>query len=37
VFISFCQQLGFGEIEKLRIQDGIPVIAETVHKKVKFT
>jgi hypothetical protein len=36
-FIRFCQQLRFGEIERLRIQDGVPVLAETVQKKVKFT
>ena len=26
--IQFCQQLGHGEIEKLKIQDGVPVIAD---------
>lgn len=35
--IRFCQQLGHGEIEKLKIQDGMPVIAEVVREKVKFT
>jgi hypothetical protein len=35
-FIRFCQQLRYGEIERLRIQDGVPVIAETVQKKIKF-
>ena len=35
--IQFCQQLGHGEIEKLKIQDGVPVIAEVVREKVKFT
>ena len=35
--IRFCQQLGYGEIEKLRIQDGVPVIADIVREKVKFT
>jgi len=35
--IRFCQQLGHGEIEKLKIQDGVPVIADIVHEKVKFT
>ena len=35
--IRFCQQLGHGEIEKLKIQDGVPVIADLVREKVKFT
>jgi len=35
--IKFCQQLGHGEIEKLKIQDGVPVIADVVREKVKFT
>jgi len=35
--IRFCQELGHGEIEKLRIQDGMPVIADVVREKVKFT
>lgn len=36
VFIRYCRQLGFGEIERLRIQDGSPVMAEVTTKKVKF-
>lgn len=36
VFIHFCRQLGYGEIERLRIQDGLPVMAEVTTKKVKF-
>jgi hypothetical protein len=35
--IKFCQELGHGEIEKLKIQDGVPVIADVVREKVKFT
>ena len=35
--IRFCQQLGYGEIEKLKIQDGVRVIADIVREKVKFT
>lgn len=35
--IRFCQELGHGEIEKLKIQDGVPVIADVVREKVKFT
>ncbi len=36
-FIKYCESLGFGEIDKLKIQDGLPVIAEKVSSKVKFT
>ena len=36
-FIRYCQRLGHGEIEKLKIQDGVPVMAEIVREKVKFT
>lgn len=36
-FIRFCEELGFGEIERLSIQNGLPVLAETTKKKVKFT
>lgn len=35
--IKFCEELGHGEIEKLKIQDGVPVIADIVREKVKFT
>lgn len=35
-FIRFCQDLGHGEIERLAIQDGLPVLAEVTKKKVKF-
>jgi hypothetical protein len=35
--IRYCAELGHGEIEKLKIQDGVPVIAEIVREKVKFT
>jgi hypothetical protein len=35
--VRFCQELQFGEIEMLKIQDGIPVLAEVTKKKVKFT
>jgi len=36
-FMRFCKQLGHGEIERLSIQDGLPVLAETTKKKIKFT
>ena len=35
--MRFCSELGHGEIEKLKIQDGVPVIADIVREKVKFT
>ena len=35
-FMSFCEELGFGEIENVKVQDGLPVLAEVTRKKVKF-
>ena len=35
--MRYCAELGHGEIEKLKIQDGVPVIADIVREKVKFT
>ena len=35
-FIRLCLELGHGEIGCLKIQDGLPVLAEVVRKKVKF-
>ena len=35
--IRYCAELGHGEIEKLKIQDGLPVAAEVTTKKVKFS
>jgi hypothetical protein len=35
-FIRFCADLRHGEIERLSIQDGLPVLAEVTKKKVKF-
>jgi hypothetical protein len=36
-FMHYCQDLSHGEIEKLSIQNGLPILAETTKKKVKFT
>ena len=36
-FLRYCQELGFGEIDRLTIQDGLPVLAELTTKKVKFS
>lgn len=35
-FIRYCYELQHGEIEVLKIQDGLPVLAEVTKKKVKF-
>jgi hypothetical protein len=35
-FLRFCRELGYGEIENLRIQDGLPMSAETIRKKIRF-
>ncbi len=36
-FIKYCESIGFGEIDRLKIQDGLPMLAEEVKKKIKFT
>ena len=36
-FVRYCQEMGFGEIEKLKIQDGIPVLVEVSRQKIKFS
>ena len=35
-FILFCKNLRHGEIERLSIQDGVPVLAEVTRRKIKF-
>lgn len=35
--MQYCAELGHGEIENLKIQNGLPVIADVVREKVKFT
>jgi hypothetical protein len=34
--IRFCRELKHGEIENLKIQDGLPQMAELVRRKVRF-
>lgn len=34
--MSYCAELGHGEIDKLKIQDGLPMTAEITTRKVKF-
>ena len=36
-FIAYCEGLEHGEIDRLKIQDGLPQVAELTRKKVKFT
>ena len=35
-FIRYCAELKHSEIERLKIQDGLPVIAEVTRQKIKF-
>lgn len=35
-FIRYCREIGHGEISKLKIQDGLPVLAEETIRKTKF-
>jgi len=35
-FVRYCAELQHGEIEILKIQDGLPVLAEVTRKKVRF-
>jgi hypothetical protein len=35
-FIRYCAELQHGEIAILKIQDGLPALAEVTRKKVKF-
>ena len=36
-FIQYCEHLAFGEIANLKIQNGVPMMAEQVTKKIKFS
>lgn len=36
-FIRFCRELKYGEIERLSVQNGLPILAEMTKKKVRFT
>jgi hypothetical protein len=35
-FIRYCGELKYGEIDKLKIQDGLPLLAEEVRRKIRF-
>ena len=36
-FITLCEKLGYGEIENLKIQDGLPMFVEIVKKRINFS
>lgn len=36
-FIKYCESIRYGEIDRLKIQDGLPMLAEEVKKKIKFS
>ena len=36
-FMNYCANLQYGEIERLKIQDGLPMLAEVIKVKIKFT
>jgi hypothetical protein len=36
-FMRFCREMGHGEIENLKIQDGLPQSAEMIRRKIRFT
>lgn len=35
--IRHCQEIGFGEIERIKIQSGIPVLVEKSTQRIKLT
>jgi hypothetical protein len=35
-FIKYCESVKFGEIENLKIQDGLPMVAEGIKKRILF-
>jgi len=34
---KLCESMGYGEIERLKIHDGVPVLAEITRQKVKLS
>ena len=34
--IELCRVMGFGELERVKIQDGVPTVAEVVKERVKL-
>lgn len=35
-FIQYCRELDHGEIESIKIQNGLPVSAEVIKKKIRW-
>lgn len=35
--IRHCMEMGYGEIERIRIQDGVPVLIEKSIERIKLT
>lgn len=35
--IRHCMQMGYGEIERIKIQDGVPVLIEKSIERIKLT
>lgn len=34
--MKLCERLGYGEIDRLKVHDGLPVMAEITRQKVKL-
>jgi hypothetical protein len=34
--IRYCEKLQFGELEKIRIQNGVPMIVEVIRAKIRL-
>jgi hypothetical protein len=35
-FMRYCETMNYGEINKLKIKDGLPMVAEEVKEKIVF-
>lgn len=36
-FIRQCEKMGYGEIYRIKIQDGLPMVAEVIKKRIRFS
>ena len=36
-FIRQCEKMGYGEIYRIKIQDGLPMAAEVIKKSIRFS
>ena len=34
--MELCRDIGYGELERIKIQDGVPVMAEVARRRVKL-